>query len=454
MSVITSLIPNGGENFYAFHNGSTMNTINNVISWSITVANNVTIRYKIGSSGTWHNIATGVSTTIGANQYNWSVSSADYTTILSSDSYEDEMYVDVLDEVDSNNTTSAAVFTMGRVSLTAIGPNNTDNPEKIHNESLVNIRWSESYESGLENVFIEYRYKTTGSYGSWTTLVASTANDGSYLWTPSDDSIPDEATMQLRLSGASGGDHTENIGYSEVSDTATIGYIISHDLGDAPYGTTGNQKFPERKEIHARTAVEKGVLADEALAVSQLEAGEGIVIEQRNADGLDSSGKDRAGGTTDDPFAAWNLIIKQKTYARVARDKHGTYDYLNDGPTAESITAGDYYGNTYYFDIVHSWDLGNALASTHISGQTINSFVLEIEQITSTSDRKAPQYKVVPTWEARDEDTIRVYCTLKGTVNDPTTSAAVDDQVTLTKDKLGFDPGSYVFEWRLREVLA
>ena len=43
---------------------------------------------------------------------------------------------------------------------------------------------------------------------------------------------------------------------------------------------------------------------------------------------------------------------------------------------------------------------------------------------------------------------------MKGTDTDRELDpATVDDKVTLTKDKLTFDSGSYLFEYRIKEVI-
>jgi len=62
---------------------------------------------------------------------------------------------------------------------------------------------------------------------------------------------------------------------------------------------------------------------------------------------------------------------------------------------------------------------------------------------------------VITQYEALDSNTIRIYCNMKGTDYDPEfgNPAILDDKVTLTKDKLGFDAGEYRFEWRLKEII-
>lgn len=445
---VTLTAPGGGEFFYALKHAGGMNTINNTITWSGTT-NNITIKYSDDGGVNWTNIATGIDGTLGT--YDWSLNTTEYDAIISSFNQNVTMRIKLVDETTAEEDESAANFTLSKVPFQAIVPSNDNNGSiKMAEDDLVNIAWSESYDSGISNVKIEARWKIdAGSYSAWTTLTASTPNNGSLVWTPSDDitglNSGSTATVQIRITGT--GDHTSAIAYSEIDETDTDGFLISDadDMDEIPHGTNDHEKYPPRVESFARHASEKAVFADENTTLSQFEAGDGIVIEQRDQDGLDTSGFNRSGdpSTTADPAAAYNIIIKVKNYVTPPRELRGYLDYIGGSPTkpASQPEAGNYYGTVYYLDIPHNWDLTNW-----------TDYHLQIDQINSTGDHTAPSLGSIVRWEPSSADNIRVYCTVKGTDTPGGAVGPVDDDVTLDKDKLETDAGTFLFVYRLKEI--
>ena len=449
---MTLITPVGGEFFYAHYNGVDMNTINNVIQFQSTVAENVTIAYSIDSGSNWTAIDTVASPGTGATEtYNWSLDTTEWAAILTANEIE-TMQIKVTGAGGSNDA-SDADFTMRKVSFSSLKPNHTSNVDPINSKSTVNITWSESYVSGIAAVLIEY----LKDGGSWTTLVASTTNDGTYLWHPEESPTEiysaDEDNMQLRISAVDSG-HTNNIYYSENADDSANGFEIIVEPEDQTGFIADGMLAPERLETFNRVAMEKGILPDEGVVVTQLEAGEGVILRQRDYDGKLDPGDPIL------PYKAWNIVVdvEENVARRPLRQKQGVFNMISSGVDASATkAAGDYYyGTLMSFNIAHNWSLGDAGHACFMTGQTQNSWHLEIRQIvgitSSDVDKAAFAQDVIPFSETINRDTIVVYCSIKGADNDPRGGGSADDHVTLAKDRLGFDAGTYTFEWRLTEV--
>lgn len=454
---VTLTSPDGGENFYAHYNGTAMNTLNNAITWSGTT-NNITIKYSSDGGTSWTNIATGISGALGT--YDWSLDFTEWTAILGAQgAIEEEMRIKLVDETTADEDESAANFTMYEIPFSDIRPNLSNNStDKINDNSIVNIVWDLLYQTGITTIDIHVRWYNV-TWQAWTLIESGINNIGHYEWdVPSDQSIPDDVVCQIRITG--GGTHSNCLAYSENGDggtppyAVTDGFTVTQQNTDTPHGANEYEKFPQRKEVHARLAIEKANLADEAISLSQLEAGCNIEIVQRDKDGKDPAGYNRSGIAANDPAAALNVIIKTKDCLRLPRKVTGIIDFINDTPTAGSIVAGNYYGNTYYVDIVHNWSLGNVSDSLFVTGQTKRSFDIVIDQITAdipSYDGDAQALGVVPWFDVIDEDTIRIYTSIKGT--DKPGGGSADDDITLAKDVIGADVGTYIFEYHLVERL-
>ncbi len=157
---VTVTSPNGGENWEV---GETRE-ITWIASGSIA---NVNIDYSTDSGGSWNPI---VASTSNDGSYAWSVPNDLATTCR----------VRVSDAADAGVTDqSNANFTIAAAStLTVTAPNGGEN-WKVGEEH--DITWTAS--GSIANVNIDY---STNSGGSWTPVVAGTANDGSYHWTVPD----------------------------------------------------------------------------------------------------------------------------------------------------------------------------------------------------------------------------------------------------------------------------
>ena len=164
-SMIKVTSPNGGENLQA---GSS-----HQITWtSAGPVGNVKIGYSTDNGNSWTDIAP---STANDGSYNWTVPNIPSTNCL----------VRVSEAADGTPADiSDAVFSIySQPFITVASPNGGENWQI---GSLHNITWASTQSVG--NVKIDY---STDNGSVWRTLVASTANDGSYSWTIPESSSSD-----------------------------------------------------------------------------------------------------------------------------------------------------------------------------------------------------------------------------------------------------------------------
>ena len=158
---ITVTSPNGGESWTA---GSSQ-----TITWTSSgTVGNVDILYSYNGGSSWNSV---IADTANDGSYTWTVPDTPSTNC----------YVQVLDHADANPSDSSdAVFTITTVpaTITVTSPNGG---ESWTAGSSQTITWTSSGTVG--NVDILYSYNG-GS--SWNSVIADTANDGSYTWTVPD----------------------------------------------------------------------------------------------------------------------------------------------------------------------------------------------------------------------------------------------------------------------------
>jgi hypothetical protein len=176
-STITLTSPNGGENWIEgeIHN-ITWNPPGNICS--------VMIEYSIDNGATWNTI---IYSTLNDGSYTWTVPNTPSPTCK----------VRISDAADGTpSDQSNAVFTISpspTPSITVITPNGG---EVLQVNTGYYINWSSG---GVTNVKIEY---TADNGSTWTTIVSSTPNSGSYNWT-----VPNapSTTCKVRISDAADG---------------------------------------------------------------------------------------------------------------------------------------------------------------------------------------------------------------------------------------------------------
>jgi hypothetical protein len=170
LPTITVTSPNGGESWEA--NSS------HDITWTSTGnIGNVKIDYSINNGSTWKNI---VISTDNDGIYNWTVPDTPSNDCLVRIREYDEDGI-LLDVSDAN----FSIVPHSSPIITVISP---DGGEALLIDSIYEITWTSS--ENIENVKIKY---SINNGETWTDIIESTPNDGSYEWpvpnTPSDDCL-------------------------------------------------------------------------------------------------------------------------------------------------------------------------------------------------------------------------------------------------------------------------
>lgn len=179
---ITVKSPNGGEKWNV---GSTY-----AVTWSSTGAvGNVKIEYSIDSGSKWSTI---VASTKNTGSYNWAVPNAPST----------KCKVKVSEAADGKpSDASNAIFSIVAVTTPTLTVTSPNGGETWDAGTAHNITWTSTGTVG--NVKIEY---STNNGSSWTSVINSTANDGSHSWT-----LPtiNSTKCKVRISEASDGSPTD-----------------------------------------------------------------------------------------------------------------------------------------------------------------------------------------------------------------------------------------------------
>ena len=195
-SELQLISPNGGE---IWRVGSAQ-----LIQW---ISNNgpplVRLDYSVDAGANWILIATDIP--VGGGQYAWSIPNTPSEDCL----------VRISDAVDGNPfDVSDAPFIISAVPrINILRPNGGENWLAGSGET---IQWTSTTPTDPVNVKIEF---TTDGGGSWTEIVASTPNDGDYVWAP----IPNTPSTDclVRISDAVDGNPS--------------------DVSDAPFSIVGAQ---------------------------------------------------------------------------------------------------------------------------------------------------------------------------------------------------------------------
>ncbi len=203
---ITVTSPNGGENW-------TVGTSQNITWTSIGTSGNVKIEYSADNGTSWTEV---VASTTDDGSYSWTVPNTPTTTAL----------VRVTDVDGSPSDVSDAVFTISAVpAITVTSPNGG---ETWQVGSVHDITWTSVNTSG--NVKIEY---SADNGTSWTEIIASTADDGSYSWT-----VPNTPTTTalVRVTDVDGSPSDQSDAVFTIS--AATGYTLTMAVNPANGGTT------------------------------------------------------------------------------------------------------------------------------------------------------------------------------------------------------------------------
>ena len=203
---ITLISPNGGESLIV---GS-----NHFITWTSTgTINNVMIEYSTNNGSSWSTITTSTSN---YGSYSWPIPNTPSTQCL----------VRISDEDGSPSDTSDSTFSISDGSthpiLTITSPNGGEEWEV---GSTQYITWNSTGSVG--NVKIEYSI----NYGSsWSTIVPSTPNDGTYSWT-----IPNVVSSQCCV---------------RISDVLSAVFDLSDSVFSIVSSSTPPQIFLNRTQLN------------------------------------------------------------------------------------------------------------------------------------------------------------------------------------------------------------
>ncbi|MBL0316489.1 MAG: T9SS type A sorting domain-containing protein [Flavobacteriales bacterium] len=197
-TVITVTAPNGGESIAAGSNYS--------ITWNNTApASGVyNIQFSLNNGSSWSTVVNGIS----GNAYNWTVNNSVSTQCL-------------IRVLDANNTCyqdqSNATFSITGLIPTMTSPNGG---ESFYAGCSNSITWNSS--TFYNSVRIEY---SPDGGSTWTTITASTSNDGSYPW-----SIPNITGSNYLVKVS----QTDNLALNDVSDAVFT--IVPHITVVSPNG--------------------------------------------------------------------------------------------------------------------------------------------------------------------------------------------------------------------------
>ncbi len=169
---VTVTSPNGGEQWTA---GTTR-----TITWTSTgTLSNVKIEYSVNGGGTYSEV---VSSTANTGSYNWTVPNFPTASARIRISDPTNFF--------GTNDISNSFFTIAGAPLPTITVLSPNGGEQWAAGSMKTISWTSS-NGTIANVKLEY---TTNSGASWSTIITSTPNTGSYTWT-----VPNTPTASARV---------------------------------------------------------------------------------------------------------------------------------------------------------------------------------------------------------------------------------------------------------------
>jgi hypothetical protein len=208
-ATITVTSPNGAEAWLA-------SSVHNITWTTADYTGNVKIQYSLNNGSTWAIIA---ASTANSGTYSWTLpgSTSDQCLIKVSDA-SDDMPMDV------SNAVFRILPSVEEISL--LVPNGGQNWVINTNQ---NITWSAT--SNIVNVGIYY---SINSGSTWSEIVASTTNDGSYTWT-----VPSQPTDFAKIKIQDASDGTPSDVSDGVFSMSSLVSLRAQDASGQP-GTSGN----------------------------------------------------------------------------------------------------------------------------------------------------------------------------------------------------------------------
>jgi hypothetical protein len=203
---ITVISPNGGENLSV--------ETTQEISWSsIGTIDNVMIEYSTDSGTSWTII---VQCTVNDGSFNWTIpgNPSDNCLIRIRGCDGDDEPMDVSDAVFS-------IISPSQASITVTTPNGG---ESLTVDSTYDITWDST--GTVNNIKIEY---STNRGASWTDVVQSTVNNGSYNWTVPD--TPSDNCL-VKISGIDSDEEPSDVSDSVFSIASASSLVLTSPNGE------------------------------------------------------------------------------------------------------------------------------------------------------------------------------------------------------------------------------
>ena len=383
--VVTS--PNGAERFYVDRAKD--------ITWTDSTSQNVKIELSINNGADWTELEDSTASVSGANSWSW-------TPLLAQVS--EECLIRISPTAGGGGDQSNAVFTILEPTLQLTAPNTAVVYRKFNG---IAIAWS-SPDPFVTAVNI---LMSIDGGSTFPLTLASGINPGvGYNGYPIllDDTNPGGSASytqcRIRVISAVAGD-ADNYDDSDTNFTV-------QEADNTPSGAYTNKAtdFPTRFNTYAAVGGEKAILEDEAVMKGQIYGsgdgtGTGDVITFRLAN--------------DGSATANDIVID--TVRKIPR----TLAFKITLATLDSsyTTAQGYYGDHYYADFVHNWDLGTTELKRRLSWQVENL----CESPVNTYSRA--QVEII------DGNTIRLHMVRKGMAY---TTLQPKDQVDINQSNVFF----------------
>lgn len=382
-------------------------------------AGTVTLEFSVDGGSTWNTIGTTSATT-----YTWSPTTGQYNIIFDAGDPTEELLVRGDDGTgNASVTVTACKISMEPVNIKPDGGSTSgsgdlsiygNHSDPMHYLDAVNIIWSEFYDSPTDS----YDVYVVSNADVETLLYSGVSKAemnlswvfGAYLAgaTPLLAAGDGNRTYRIRIKGT--GYHTGNV------MTGSHFAITTNAIKQ-----TGSvlEAYRARMDVFKRIAIEKGILVDEALALGQIEAGDGIRVTQRNGEGKRVGADGGVDLTLNDPVdykKAFNLVIEADVPS-VPRQKRAMQGWINPStPVGDTYEAGEFYlGTMYSGEIDHDWNLGVKNNNpNHVGGQTMSHYQIHLTHVDAENSLVQPQHEIKAMVETKDANTITIYAVKKG----------------------------------------
>ena len=222
--VVTITSPNGGEQWEI---DSSMS-----ITWTSQDVDNVKIEYSINNGSSWNTI---ISSTSSDGSYDWTIPNEPSSDCLARIS--DASNVQVSDISDA----TFSIIELAK-SLTIISPNGGETWQGVKSKT---VSWTGE---NIDVVAIEY---SSNNGSTWTSVISSTPNDGSYSWTTPN---IDSDNCLIKISDESVEDISDNT-FSLFTYSSQINIVKSQSFGSITQNNYRMVSLPGNSNISISSTV-------------------------------------------------------------------------------------------------------------------------------------------------------------------------------------------------------